>query len=103
MSSKLQRRAKPAPSRSRSTGKPSMKSIPKNRLQQLRERHKPKGFWLTQGEVAKVLGIAEATVSRHESGERGLSHDDVEAYAKLYKVQTHEIFANLTIDSNTRR
>lgn len=78
-----------------------------NRLAELRERHKAKGgLWLTMAEVGRCLGISEAAVSRHESKDpntaRGLSHDDVLAYAKLYKVDPHEIFEGLTVDSTRR-
>ena len=63
-------------------------STPKsNQLRIQRERSR-----LTQQEVAKLLGIDYSTVSKHESGDRGLSALDIERYAKLYKVQTYELF-----------
>jgi hypothetical protein len=88
------------------TGKPK-RAVAPNRLAYLRERHRAKGgFWLTMAEVGKILGISEAAVSRHESRDartaRGLSHDDVLAYAKLYKVEPHEIFEGLTIEPTRR-
>ncbi len=91
----------------KATGKPK-RSVAPNRLTYLRERHKSKGgFWLTMAEVGKILGISEAAVSRHESKDpktsRGLSHDDVLAYAKLYKVEPHEIFEGVTVDPPSRR
>ena len=93
------------PATAKPTGKPK---VAPNRLTYLRERHKAKGgFWLTMAEAGKILGISEAAVSRHESKDprtaRGLSHDDVLAYAKLYKVQPHEIFEGLTTDPPKRR
>jgi len=58
-----------------------------NRLAQLRERSR-----LTQEEVAKIIGIDSTTVSKHESGDRSLSDVMIKEYAKLYKVDTHELF-----------
>ena len=78
----------------------SRQPIPKNRLRFLRERHKAKGgLWLTTAEVATLTGITESIVSRHETHERGLTEAHVMAYAKLYKVKPHQLFANLTISS----
>ena len=59
----------------------------KNRLRELREARK-----LTQQEVAKLLDIDHTTVSRHESGSRGLSPEDIQKYARLYKVESYELF-----------
>ena len=61
--------------------------IPKNRLRGLREARK-----LTQQEVAKLLDIDHTTVSRHESGSRGLNPEDIQKYAQLYKVESYELF-----------
>ena len=61
--------------------------IPKNRLRELREARK-----LTQQEVAKLLDIDHTTISRHESGSRGLSPEDIQKYARLYKVESYELF-----------
>lgn len=66
-----------------------MNKIPKNRLRELREARK-----LTQQEVAKLLDIDHTTVSRHESGSRGLSPEDIQKYARLYKVESYELFIN---------
>lgn len=60
---------------------------PKNRLRELREARK-----LTQQEVAKLLDIDHTTISRHESGSRGLSPEDIQKYARLYKVESYELF-----------
>ena len=59
----------------------------KNRLRELREARK-----LTQQEVAKLLDIDHTTVSRHESGSRDLSPEDIQKYARLYKVESYELF-----------
>ena len=61
--------------------------IPKHRLRELLEARK-----LTQQEVAKLLDIDHTTVSRHESGSRGLSPEDIQKYARLYKVESYELF-----------
>ena len=61
--------------------------ILKNRLRELRETRK-----LTQQEVAKLLDIDHTTVSRHESGSRDLSPEDIQKYARLYKVESYELF-----------
>ncbi len=61
----------------------------KNRLRELREARK-----LTQQEVAKLLDIDHTTISRHESGSRGLSPEDIQKYARLYKVESYELFIN---------
>lgn len=47
---------------------------------------------LTLQEVSMITGYNISTISRHESGELGLSPQAIVAYAKLYKVETYEIF-----------
>ncbi len=64
-----------------------MNKTTKNRLRELREARK-----LTQQEVAKLLDIDHTTISRHESGSRGLSPEDIQKYARLYKVESYELF-----------
>lgn len=59
----------------------------RNRLRELRLERK-----LTQEEVAKLLDIDNTTVSKHETGLRGLSLEDIEKYARLYKVEPFELF-----------
>lgn len=77
-----------------------------NRLQELRERGRGKSgsLWLTAAEVARFLGVTEATVSRHESNDptkaRGLTDALVLEYAKLYKVDPLQIFKGLTDSPN---
>lgn len=64
-----------------------------NRIKELRERSR-----LTQEELGKLLGVDATTISKHETGDRALSDDKVMAYAKVFKVSTHEIFVNLEGD-----
>lgn len=59
----------------------------KNRLRELRLERK-----LTQEEVAKLLDMDNTTVSKHETGLRGLSMEDIKKYARLYKVEPFELF-----------
>lgn len=61
--------------------------VTKNRLKELRDRSR-----LTLQEVGMITGFSVPTISRHESGERGLSQEAMIKYASLYKVQTHELF-----------
>jgi len=61
--------------------------IRQNRLKALRLRSR-----LTQKEVGKILDMDFSTVSKHESGTRSLSPKEIEAYSKLYKVSSYEIF-----------
>ena len=61
----------------------------KNRLRELRLERK-----LTQEEVAKLLDIDNTTVSKHETGLRGLSLEDIRKYARLYKVEPFELFVS---------
>jgi len=65
----------------------TVNKILKNRLRELREARK-----LTQQEVAKLLDIDHTTVSKHESGSRNLTPEDVQKYARLYKVESYELF-----------
>lgn len=72
----------------RKTEKSTKQEQPKkNRLRELRTKMN-----LTMEEVAKVIDRDLSTVSRHESGDRGLTQDDVRAYAKLFKVDSLAIF-----------
>jgi transcriptional regulator with XRE-family HTH domain len=61
-----------------------------NRLRELRIRSR-----LNQTEVATLLGVTPAVVSRHETGVKRLSHDAVIKYARLYKVWSYELFREL--------
>lgn len=61
--------------------------IPPNRLQELREAR-----FLTQKEVAKIIDKHVTLVSHHENRSRRMTDADVKAYAKLYKVESYELF-----------
>ena len=61
----------------------------KNRLKELRDRSR-----LTLQEVSLITGFGVSTISRHESGGRGLTEDAILKYATLYKVPTHQLFMN---------
>lgn len=65
-----------------------MKTKQKNRLAELRA----KGVVLSQEQVAKLIDCDAATVSRHESGARGMTRDQILLYAELYGVPSHELF-----------
>lgn len=67
-----------------------------NRLRQQREKSR-----LTQKEVAKLLDVDFTTVSKHESGTRGLTSAEIAKYAALYKVQSHELFIGDFPKTNT--
>lgn len=64
--------------------------LPPNRLKYQREKSR-----LTQQEVAKMLGVSLATVSRHENSSRGLTRKVIDQYAGLYKVTSAELFVDL--------
>jgi transcriptional regulator with XRE-family HTH domain len=61
-----------------------------NRLRELREKND-----LTLLEVATRLGISEGSVSRHETGARGLGAFEIEQYVRLYNVTPYELFVPL--------
>ena len=63
--------------------------MPQNRLKELRDRSR-----LTQDEVSMITGYSVATISRHESGSRGLSQDAIDRYSRLYKVRSYELFVD---------
>ncbi len=66
-----------------------------NRLQFLRLRGQKveDGMWLTYEEVAKIRGITAHRVRGHEKGTIRLDEHDILEYARLYKVESFEIFA----------
>ncbi len=66
------------------------KKTPPNRLKEQREKSR-----LSQTEVAKMLDISVATVSRHEGQNRGLTRAMIEKYAQLYKVSAAELYVEL--------
>lgn len=59
-----------------------------NRLAELRSA----GIVLSQEQVGLLVGLDATTVSRHESGGRGMTKAQIERYAALYGVPTHEVF-----------
>lgn len=65
-----------------------------NRLKELRDRSR-----LTLQEVSIITGYSVPTISRHESGGRGLTEEAVLKYSALYKVNTHELF-NIPLDGD---
>lgn len=85
----------PAKVRTGKVGRPR-NMIARNRLEELRTRHKPRGLWLTTAEVATLTGISEDQVSRHEQHKRALTENHVMAYARVYKVPPHRLFVGLT-------
>ena len=58
-----------------------------NRLREYRERAQ-----LSLREVSKVLDLSVATISRHESADRGMTEADIKKYCQLYKVQSYALF-----------
>ena len=83
-------------------GKKRTRTIASNRLLELRERGRRNGgLWLTLEEVSAITGISSAMISLHENHKRPMSEEDAQAYAKIYKVQTHQIFKGLTAKIKT--
>ena len=66
----------------------------KNRLAELRA----KGIVLSQNQVGRLIGCDGTTVSRHESGERSMTRDQIIAYAELFSVPTHELFVEISVE-----
>lgn len=65
----------------------SVVSAQPNRLKELRERR-----GLTQKEVAKLIDIDHTTVSKHESGTRNFTNEEIKKYARVLRVESYEIF-----------
>ena len=63
------------------------KGSTRNRLRQFRERSR-----LSLTEVATLTGFDVSTISKHENGQRGLTPEAITKYAKLYKVESYELF-----------
>jgi len=61
--------------------------IPKNRIREYRTK-----INLTQEELARVVEMSHATVSRHESCDRGLTRDAITKYCKAFKIDSFELF-----------
>ena len=58
-----------------------------NRLKELRTKAR-----LTQKEVADLAGIDAISVSHHENGARGMSHETIKMYTRIFKVYTYQLF-----------
>lgn len=68
-----------------------------NRLRELRER----GVRLSQEQMGVLLGhelglppFDLTTISKQETGSRSLSREQVEAYARIFRVSSYEIFVD---------
>lgn len=72
------------------------RTIVLNRLQILRERSR-----LTKTEVANMLGVTIGVVSHHENYHRGISHQNILKYARIYKCYTYEIFVDAQYTEDT--
>ena len=66
---------------------PTENRIPRNKLRYLRDRSR-----LSLNEVSILTGIDYTTISKHEGSTRGLSAENIAKYARVYKVETHELF-----------
>lgn len=77
---------------------PKKRPRAKNRLAELRA----KGVVLSQNQVGKLVGLDGATVSRHESGDRSMTREQIILYAELYGVQTHELFVNIPVEEDPK-
>lgn len=66
----------------------ALKILP-NRIKELREAQK-----LTQEELGLLVGIDFTSVAKHENMQRGIDETLVQAYARVFKVLTHEIFVD---------
>lgn len=62
-------------------------NIVPTRLRELRDRSR-----LTLQEVSILTNYDVTTISRHESGERGLTKEAIEKYTALYKVHSYELY-----------
>lgn len=58
-----------------------------NRIAELRKSRQ-----LTQEELGKLMDLDHTTVSRHESGDRTPTTSEIVKYARIFKVETHELF-----------
>jgi len=66
---------------------------PRNRLKYLRMRGKESGtLWLTAEEVSAIRGIKVERYRKQENGQSPLDERDIVAYARIFKVESYEIF-----------
>lgn len=66
--------------------------MPPNNLNKMIETSGERGPKLNKRQVAELKGIKPPTVSRHISGEIGISLGDAEEYAKILNCTPHHIF-----------
>lgn len=66
-----------------------------NRIKHFREK-----INLTQKELGRLVGVDETTVSKHETGDRALSDTMIKEYAKVFKVETHELFLDMNAEGD---
>lgn len=64
-----------------------MEKIAKNKLRMYRDRSR-----LSLSEISLLTGYDVSTISKHENGSRGLSAEAIQKYAKIYKVESYELF-----------
>lgn len=62
------------------------------RLKQLRTSHN-----YTQQEIADILGVTKATISKYETGQRRLNADYIERLSNLYGVEPYYILFGQTL------
>lgn len=60
---------------------------PQNRLREYRER-----AGLSLREVSRILDLSIATISRHETADRGLTEQDIKKYSSLFKINSYMLF-----------
>lgn len=61
--------------------------IKPNRISKLRRR-----INLTQKELGKLMDLDNTTIAKHESRARNITESEVKKYAKIFKVDTYELF-----------
>lgn len=57
------------------------------RIRLLRERSR-----LTQEELSVLTGMDVTTISKHETGSRGVDEEAVRLYARVFKTSSYELF-----------
>lgn len=66
-----------------------------NRVKELRESRS-----LTQKELGKLIDKDHTVVNKHENHQRPLTKDDAQAYARVFKVETVELYRELDAAGN---
>lgn len=62
-------------------------TAPPNRLREIRE-----SLGLSLNDAASLTGLSPSTISRHETGSRGLHSEMLSLYAERYSINKIEIF-----------